>query len=144
MKMEFIDKHQNPTEKCMICLNPAWIKIAIIDNQERMEHFICVTHYIEYLEKYIEGTLDDSVILFDKESGMLEIPLYEAIDRFGGINEPELLDHYIIYLNEKVASINKDMRESSDQFFISLLRNEKQDKELRILLAKSRIKYFNT
>ena len=75
---------------------------------------------------------------------MLEIPLYEAMERFGGINEPELLDHYIKYLNQKIENINQDIHASTDQFFVSLLQNEKLDKELRILLAKSRIKYFDT
>jgi hypothetical protein len=142
--MEFTDRLQSPTEKCMICLNPAWIKIAKIELHERTEKFLCVQHYIEYLEQYLVGKLDDRIILFEKESKMLEIPLYEAIERFGGINESELLNHYIKYLDEKIENIEQDLTRSNDEFFTSLLKKEIQDKQLRRLLAKARIKYFNS
>jgi hypothetical protein len=141
--MEFIDKHQNPTQKCMVCLNPAWIKIKKVENHEIMEKFLCLSHYIEHLEEYLEGKLDESIILFDKKSKMLEIPLYEAIERFGGTNEPELLNNYIKYINQKIENIHSEINQSNDTFFIALLKNEKQDKELRKLLAQARIKYFN-
>ena len=141
--MEFLDKPQNSTQKCMLCLNPAWIKIKKIANHEIMEEFLCVPHYIEHIENYLESKLDESIILFDKKSKMLEIPLYEAIERFGGINEPELLEHYIKYLNEKIENIEDEIHQSNDKFFITLLKNEKQDKQLRKLLAQARIKYYN-
>ena len=124
-------------------MNPAWIKIETIEDKERTEKYICVNHYIAFLERYLENELDTSIILFPKESKMLEIPLYEAMERFGGLNEKVMLEQYTSYLNEKIKKIDEEISHSSDQFFGTLLKNEKQDKLLRILLAQSRIKFFN-
>jgi len=123
-------------------MNPAWIKIETIDNKERIEKFICVNHYIAFLEQYLANELDSSTILFPKESKMLEIPLYEAMERFGGLNEKVMLEQYTSYLDEKIKKIDEEISQSSDQFFGTLLQNEKQDKLLRTLLAQSRIKFF--
>ena len=141
--MEFSDKSSNSTEKCMLCLNPAWIKIELIENNERSSRFVCVNHYIEFLQQYLTEKLDESIILFTKESQMLEIPLYEAMERFGGLDEKSLLDRYIVYMNEKIQSIDSELSQSNEQFFGTLLQNEKQDKRLRILLAQARIKHSN-
>ena len=141
--MEFSDKSTKSTEKCMICLNPAWTKIAVIENKERSDEFLCVPHYIEYLKQYISGTLDANIILFNQESQMLEIPLYEAMERFGGLNEKQLLETYVEYLNQKIQNIDKELSQAEDQFFVTLLQNEKQDKNLRKLLAQARIKRGN-
>ena len=127
----------------MLCLNPAWIKIELIENNERSGRFICVNHYIEFLQQYLTEKLDESIILFTKESQMLEIPLYEAMERFGGLDEKSLLDRYIVYMNEKIQSIDSELSQSNEQFFGTLLQNEKQDKRLRILLAQARIKHSN-
>ena len=126
----------------MICLNPAWIRIAKIENQEKMDKYVCVSHYIEFLEQFLTGELVDSIILFDQKSKMLEIPLYEAIERFGGLNEQELLKIYVKYLDEKIMTIDAELSGSKDQFFGTILQNEKLDKTLRKLLAQARIKYF--
>ena len=139
--MEFSDKRSKSSEKCMICLNPSWIKIAVIENKERSEKFVCISHYIEFLKQYLNGNLDDSILLFDQKSKMLEIPLYEAMERFGSLNERELLEMYIKYLDEKILNIDTELSSSDDQFFGTLLQNEKIDKTLRKLLAQARIKY---
>jgi len=138
--MEFSDKNGNPHEKCMICMNPSWIKISIIENKEKLDKYICVSHYIEFLEEYLSDELAESIILFNQNSQMLEIPLYEAMERFGGLDEKILLKNYITYLEEKIESINTVLTQSDDQFFGILLQNEKQDKMLRKLLAQARIK----
>ena len=123
-------------------MNPAWIKIETIENKERIEKFVCVNHYIEFLERYLIEELDSSLILFPKQSKMLEIPLYESMERFGGLNEKTMLEQYTSYLDEKIQKIDEEISQSSDQFFRTLLKNEKQDKILRKLLAQSRIKFF--
>ncbi len=140
--MEFADRTTKSSEKCMICLNPAWIKIGFIKNKERLNEFICVSHYMEFLEQFLSGTLSDSIILFDQKSKMLEIPLYEAMERFGGLNERELLEKYVQYLNNKIENIDNELTDATDHFFKNLLLNEKQDKYLRKLLALARIKVF--
>ncbi len=140
--MEFSDKNGKSSEKCFVCMNPSWIKIDTIENNERTEKFICVIHYIELLERYLVDQLNPSIILFPKKSKMLEIPLYEAMERFGGLNEKSILEQYSSYLVEKIQKIDEEISQSSDQFFGVLLHNEKQDKVLRKLLAQSRMKFF--
>ena len=140
--MEFSDKSLVKSEKCYVCMNPAWIKIEIIEDKERTEKYVCANHYIANLERFLANELDSSIILFPKESKMLEIPLYEAMERFGGLNEKVMLEQYTSYLDEKIKKIDEEISQSSDQFFGTLLQNEKQDKLLRILLARSRIKFF--
>lgn len=140
--MGFSDKSVKSLEKCFICMNPAWIKIEIIEDKERIEKFVCVIHYVEFLEHYLSNELESSKILFPKQSKMLEIPLYEAMERFGGLNEKSMLEQYTTYLDEKIQKINEELSQSSDHFFVTLLQNEKQDKILRKLLAQSRIKNY--
>ncbi len=139
--MEFSDKSVNSTEKCMICLNPAWIKIAKIEKKERLDKFLCITHYTEFLEQFLVDKLDESILLFNQDSKMLEIPLYEAMERFGGLDEKTLLEMYIKHLDEKIQKIDEEISKSDDQFFGTLLQNEKLDKSLRKLLAQARIKH---
>ena len=140
--MEFSDKNVKTSEKCFVCMNPAWIKIETIENKERIEKFVCVNHYIELIERYLANELDSAMILFPKESKMLEIPLYEAMERFGGLNEKTMLEQYTSYLDEKIQKIDEEISLSLDQFFGTLLQNEKLDKLLRKLLAQSRIRFF--
>ena len=52
---------------------------------------------------------------------MLEIPLYEAMERFGGLNEKTMLEQYTPYLDEKIQKID-EIALSFDQFFGTLLQ----------------------
>ncbi|MBN2155418.1 MAG: hypothetical protein JW776_05200 [Candidatus Lokiarchaeota archaeon] len=138
--MDFSDKSENSPEKCMICMDPAWIHISIIENKEKTDKFVCVSHYIVFLKQFLSDELDESIILFTQNSKMLEIPLYEAMERFGGLNERVLLENYITFLENKIQIIDEELSGAGDLFFKTLLKNEKQDKLLRLLLAKARIK----
>ena len=75
-----------------------------------------------------------------KDSKMLEIPLYEAMERFGSLDEYTLLEQYIKFLTNKINAINSELSQATDQFFSSLLQNEIQDKQLRKLLAQAKLK----
>lgn len=139
--MEFTDKSSKGNEKCMVCLNPAWIKISVIENKEKVEKFVCVPHFLQFLDQYLADELENSILLFHKDSKILEIPLYEAMEKIGGLDEKALLEKYIKYMDDKIQNINTELSQSEDQFYANLLKSELHDKTLRKCLAQARIKF---
>ncbi|MBD3353446.1 MAG: hypothetical protein GF364_18330 [Candidatus Lokiarchaeota archaeon] len=138
------------SEPCIKCEKLSWIYILKRSNEKETKIYYCIPHYIDLLKDFLDDNLDNNLDIFPKELDLLNLPIRIAqIQYSSNIPIKHLLTIYMESIATKLEKIEKELLqltddnkndESSSQYFVDLIKKDRNEKMLIKLLTQCFIK----